>query len=89
MKKLLILFSVGVLSFLVVFVLLALYAVSFKGLVYPAVYTLFFAFIWFYFMRFFYFLLDYGKYYEKSLTIFLILSVVFVVYSYLKFKRIL
>ncbi|NLK66680.1 MAG: hypothetical protein GX282_04310 [Campylobacteraceae bacterium] len=89
MKKLFILFGAGVLSFLIIFVLWALYAASFQGLVEPAIYTLFFVFIWLSFMRFFYFLLDYGKYYQNSLIAFLVLSVVFVVYSYLKFKRIL
>lgn len=87
MKKLFILIFAGILSFLIILTLWAIHAAVFLSLIYPAISALVFMVIWYFFMKFFYNLLDWGTHYKKPLIICLIVSVLFGIYTYIEFIK--
>lgn len=87
MKKLFILIFAGTLSFLIILTLWAIHVAVFLSLIYPAISALVFMVIWYFFMKFFYNLLDWGTHYKKPLIICLIVSVLFGIYTYIEFVK--
>lgn len=87
MKKLFILIFAGILSFLIILTLWAIHAAVFLSLIHPAISALVFMVIWYFFMKFFYNLLDWGTHYKKPLIICLIVSVLFGIYTYMEFVK--
>lgn len=87
MKKLFILIFAGILSFLIILTLWAIHVAVFLSLIYPAISALVFMVIWYFFMKFFYNLLDWGTHYKKPLIICLIVSVLFGIYTYIEFVK--
>lgn len=83
MIKLLILIIAGILSFGICFIVFGLYIFAYSSGGYESIiYALIILFIWLFFMKFFFNLLDTGKNYKKPLFICLFICLSFGVYTY-------